>query len=211
MTAFISILSLKLGILLVCAQAIVWIMVCSTLVPTIDPYIPRAKRPPAYLEPFLESLNATINVIIDRVGPCLTDTKRHPEHSDQSKCQQVFIEISCPGWFDFNLFWFNKCYFSEWHFPWQKQRRRSPSRTTVLALSAVTASIVRANAAATPGKPRSSWAFFDSDVFDILVDGSAMACILNSLADFVSPPERSSIRVKGFNGATSSTKVGTVA
>jgi hypothetical protein len=51
---------------------------------------------------------------------------------------------------------------------------------------------------------------FDSDSFDILVDGSASACISNKLADFVKPPTTSSIRVKGFNGTTSSTKVGTV-
>jgi hypothetical protein len=51
---------------------------------------------------------------------------------------------------------------------------------------------------------------FYSDSFDILVDGGATACISNDLANFIQPPKKSTVQVKGFNGATSSTKVGTV-
>jgi hypothetical protein len=43
-----------------------------------------------------------------------------------------------------------------------------------------------------------------------LVDGGATSCISNSLSDFVKPPTASTVRVKGFNGTTSSTRVGTV-
>jgi hypothetical protein len=57
---------------------------------------------------------------------------------------------------------------------------------------------------------RSPRAIFNSDSFDILVDGGATASISNCLGDFVTPPKESTVRVKGFNGTTSATKVGTV-
>jgi hypothetical protein len=44
---------------------------------------------------------------------------------------------------------------------------------------------------------------FDSDSFDVLVDGGATSCISNSLTDFVKPPKASQVRIKGFNGTTS--------
>jgi hypothetical protein len=98
--------------------------------------------------------------------------------------------------------------FSKWHFPWWSVRHQVPSPTTVLASSAVTAGIAKAHSASSSRK--TSRAIFDSDSFDILVDGGATASISNSITDFVSPPKASSVRVKGFNGVTSSTKVGTV-
>jgi hypothetical protein len=78
----------------------------------------------------------------------------------------------------------------------------------VIALSAITAVISRAQLAVSG--QRSSGAMFDPDSFDILVDGGATSCISNSLRDFQTPPKASSIHAKGFNGATSSTKVGTL-
>jgi hypothetical protein len=81
-------------------------------------------------------------------------------------------------------------------------------RTTILSLSAVASGVARVNSAV-PSKC-SSRAIFDSDSYDILVDGGATACISNNASDFIKPPQASKVRVKGFNGSTSSTKVGTV-
>jgi hypothetical protein len=43
-------------------------------------------------------------------------------------------------------------------------------------------------------------ALFDSDSFDILVDGGATASISNCLADVIQPHMTTNIRIKGFNG-----------
>jgi hypothetical protein len=53
-------------------------------------------------------------------------------------------------------------------------------------------------------------AVFDSDSYDILVDGGATACISNCLADFIRPPTKTPIRIKGFNGTYSTARIGTV-
>jgi hypothetical protein len=37
-----------------------------------------------------------------------------------------------------------------------------------------------------------------------------MSCISNNLADFIAPPKNSTVKVRGVNDTTSSTKVGTV-
>jgi hypothetical protein len=51
---------------------------------------------------------------------------------------------------------------------------------------------------------------FDSDSFDILVDGGATASIFNCLANFIQPPTTTNIRIKGFNGTYSAARIGTV-
>jgi hypothetical protein len=51
---------------------------------------------------------------------------------------------------------------------------------------------------------------FDSDSFDILVDGGATASISNCLADFIQPPTTTNICIKGFNGTYSAARIGTV-
>jgi hypothetical protein len=53
--------SIELSTIWGCAQVLVWMFVEFMSVPTLDPYVPRAKRPPSYLEPFLTWLNATID------------------------------------------------------------------------------------------------------------------------------------------------------
>jgi hypothetical protein len=93
---------------------------------------------------------------------------------------------------------------------WWRVCHRTPSRAAfqLLVLSALATGVTHANAAVF--KNGSHRTIFDSDSFDILVDGGATACISNDLTDFVRPPKTSTVRVKGFNGTTSSTKVGTV-
>jgi len=51
---------------------------------------------------------------------------------------------------------------------------------------------------------------FDMISYEILVDNCCSKSITNCLEDFVAPPRSSSIIIKGFNGATATTKVGTV-
>jgi hypothetical protein len=103
-----------------------------------------------------------------------------------------------------------KYLFLRWNFLWWRACRRSPQHAVVrlLALSALATGLARANAAVSnKGSPR---AIFDSDSLDILGDGGATACISNDLSDFIRPPRTSMIRVRGFIGTTSSTRVGMV-
>jgi hypothetical protein len=51
---------------------------------------------------------------------------------------------------------------------------------------------------------------FDSDSYDIFVDNCCSKSITNCLDDFLEPPRPSNLLIKGFNGATTTTKVGTV-
>jgi hypothetical protein len=51
---------------------------------------------------------------------------------------------------------------------------------------------------------------FDTDSYDILVDNCCSKSITNCLGDFITPPRSSRMMIKGFNGATATTKVGTV-
>jgi len=51
---------------------------------------------------------------------------------------------------------------------------------------------------------------FDTDSYDILVDNCCSKSITNCLEDFITPPKSSRMIIKGFNGATATTKVGTV-
>jgi hypothetical protein len=51
---------------------------------------------------------------------------------------------------------------------------------------------------------------FDSDSYDILVDNCCSKSITNCLDDFITPPKPSNLLIKGFNGATATTREGTV-
>jgi hypothetical protein len=71
--------------------------------------------------------------------------------------------------------------------------------------------VARAQAhCANPGPSVAHRALFDSDSFDILVDGGATASISNCLDDFIQPPTTTNIRIKGFNGTYSAARIGTV-
>jgi hypothetical protein len=64
---------------------------------------------------------------------------------------------------------------------------------------------------ANPGPSVVHRALFDSDSFDILVDGGATpASISNCLDNFIQPPTTTNIRIKGFNGTYSAARIGTV-
>ena len=51
---------------------------------------------------------------------------------------------------------------------------------------------------------------FDTDSYDILVDNCCSQSITNNLQDYIKPPKLSDMRIKGFNGTTTKTRVGTV-
>ena len=51
---------------------------------------------------------------------------------------------------------------------------------------------------------------FDTDSYDMLVDNCCSQSITNCLEDFIAPPKKSSMKIKGLTGSTSSTLVGTV-
>ena len=213
----LALVSLEFVTFAVCAQALIWLIVDPPL-PTSDPYIPRAKRPPSYLGPFLSKINSAIDSFVDSIVPRLPSNRRHPAQrfrcdtssssKDNVRVRWILVHVRVTLSV---LFWSANYLFCKWHFSWWRVRNRPPSRSrrkTAIAHSAVTAGVARATSALPVRKP--GRAIFDSDSFDILVDGGATACISNDLNDFVSTPLPSSVRVKGFNGTTSSTQIGTV-
>jgi hypothetical protein len=70
-----------------------------------------------------------------------------------------------------------------------------------------------ARAYALPVAPRArgnEQGYFDSDSFLIAVDNCCSKCITNSMSDFIEPPERVNIRVRGIGGNVTATLIGTV-
>jgi len=51
---------------------------------------------------------------------------------------------------------------------------------------------------------------FDTDSYDILIDNCCSHTLTNDLSDFISPPVQSEVKIRGYNGSTNSTMVGTV-
>jgi hypothetical protein len=58
-------------------------------------------------------------------------------------------------------------------------------------------------------KERKARMEFDTDSFDILIDNCCSHTLTNDINDYIEPPVKSSVRVRGFNGSTNSTMVGT--
>jgi hypothetical protein len=51
---------------------------------------------------------------------------------------------------------------------------------------------------------------FDTDSYDILIDNCCSHTLTNDIKDYIEPPIKSEVRVRGYNGSTDSTMVGTV-
>ena len=51
---------------------------------------------------------------------------------------------------------------------------------------------------------------FNTDSFDILIDNCCSHTLTNDIKDYIEPPVKSTVRVRGYNGSTNSTMVGTV-
>jgi len=43
---------------------------------------------------------------------------------------------------------------------------------------------------------------FDTDSFDILIDNCCSHTLTNDINDYIEPPVKSSVRVRGYNGST---------
>jgi hypothetical protein len=217
LTGILSLVSLEFVVLQGCAHVLVLLIVGPSSSPTSDPYIPRAKRPPLKSEQFLTWINDFIERTIDRFVPMISSnrarrSKRQPTRASHSGPRFKYTHGYLCYLFEKsrNSWWpgARRKYSNHQSYCWKWRKRRRASRTTLLALTAVTIGVARAQSAMSSQK--SSRAIFDSDSFDILVDGGATASISNCLGDFVTPPKESTVRVKGFNGTTSATKVGTV-
>jgi hypothetical protein len=90
----------------------------------------------------------------------------------------------------------------------RRQMARPCNHATAIVFPAVTMGVARAQAyCANPGPAVAHRALFDSDSFDILVDGGAIS---NCLANFIQPPTTTNIRIKGFNGTYSAARIGSV-
>jgi hypothetical protein len=173
-----------------CTEAVMCLIFDWVFTPSIDPYIPCAKRPPSYLMPFLDWLNSSIDAIADSVAPCITvnslrkrfipSTTIGPSSGsshwpDNGTLQFLAISLpQLPQVFSTGFFW------------WRFRIRHQNSR--VYAMSALCSGLARAYSATSPPGSR---AIFDSDSYNILVDGGATACISNSLSDFLMPPTTS--------------------
>jgi hypothetical protein len=209
----LTLLSLEFVVFEMGAHAIVWLIFSTTYVPTIDPYIPRSKRPPLLLARFLTWLNTAIDKAVNNLAhrilvrrsptSCSVFLTRRIAQGQAHQCLKYAHQR-----FKYAFLLIRHFLYCIWHFDWWRTRHRLPTHRRLLAMSAITAGIARAHQAASASQ--SPQAIFDSDSFDILVDGGATSCISNSLSDFITPPQDSTVRVKGFNGTTSSTKVGTV-
>ena len=191
----------------------VWLVFSSISAPAVDPHMPRFKRPPLYLELFLNWLNAAIDRTVINLAPRII---RRPSANSFTSSARYFSSSGHPPKRHQFLQRFVHALRLLWHFvsckrhfdPWRSRHRFSTQRR-ILAMSAITAGVARAHQAAS-ASPSTRRAIFDSDSFDILVDGGATSCISNSLSDCVTPPQDSTVKVKGFNGTTSSAKVGAV-
>jgi len=51
---------------------------------------------------------------------------------------------------------------------------------------------------------------FDTDSYEILIDNCCSHSLTNDINDFIEPPVKSKVRIRGYNGQTTSTMVGTV-
>ncbi len=51
---------------------------------------------------------------------------------------------------------------------------------------------------------------FDTDSFDILIDNCCSHTLTNDIKDYIEPPVKSTVKVRGYNGSTNSAMVGTV-
>jgi hypothetical protein len=43
---------------------------------------------------------------------------------------------------------------------------------------------------------------FDTDSFDILIDNCCSHTLTNDIKDYIEPPVKSTVRVRGYNGST---------
>jgi hypothetical protein len=87
-----------------------------------------------------------------------------------------------------------------------KRRKAMAVSRRCIALKSV--QIIEAKAAM--NKERRLRMEFDTDSFDILIEACCSHTLTNDIKDYIEPPVKSTVRVRGYNGSTNSTMVGTV-
>jgi hypothetical protein len=175
---------LELAEFLTCLYITVWAITATTFGPTTIPYIPKSQRSlrSRWLHSWLQATNEAFDGIASFLDSYIKTSRPH-----RRRCATA---------------------------PSGPARRSAAPRSrasTILALTTITLGIARANTHCdNAGHATANRAVFDSDSFDILVDGGATASISNDLSDFIVPPAKTKIRIKGFNGTSSNARVGTV-
>jgi hypothetical protein len=168
-----------------------WVIIAAVSNPLFNPYVPKRKLSTCSLR--LQSWLKITNTAFDNLAIFIA-----PYIHVQS--QNLGCRRSCAGSFSS----------TSTAFP-RRQRARPRNHVTAIVFSAVTMGVARAQAyCANPGPSVAHRALFDSDSFDVLVDGGATASISNCLADFIQPPTTTNIHIKGFNGTYSAARIGTV-
>jgi len=87
-----------------------------------------------------------------------------------------------------------------------KRRRSRIAHNRCIAIK--TATTIEARSAM--DKERRVRMAFDTDSFNILIDNCCSHTLTNDINDYIEPPVKSSVRVRGYNGSTNSTMAGTV-
>jgi hypothetical protein len=146
---FYPVAFIELSAFMVCADVTLWVLDGPSLIPTVDPCIPRAKRPPSYLGPFLRWLNATIDETADKLAPCVKFRRRPcyfstPRPTPDTRVKGRFNPFRTCDY----VFWCLKYLVAKCNFTWWRFRRCAPSCAAMhlLALSALATGIARANA-----------------------------------------------------------------
>jgi hypothetical protein len=116
----------------------------------------------------------------------------------KENCKVVEYHVKTPSLREHNLTWRPYGYY--------KKRKSRIARNKCIALKATV--IIEAKSAT--NKERKVRMEFDTDSFDILIDNCCSHTLTNDINDYIKPPVKSSVRVRGYNGSTNSTKVGTV-
>lgn len=125
----------------------VFCAVASSPVPTIDPCIPRAKRPPPYLEHFLKWINDRIDRMCIELAPWISVRRRHNRSTQRSSHSPCSQQLRHPPWRMLNTCysWWHDFFFTKWnHSSWRERHRKRNCpmwqrrhRTRVIALSAM--------------------------------------------------------------------------
>jgi hypothetical protein len=169
----------------------VWVIISAVSCPLSNHYVPKRKLSACsqWLKSWLKYTNAAFDDLATIIAPHIHVQSRGRRH-----------RRSCAGSYSR----------STATFP-QRPRARPRNHATAIVFLAVTMGVARTQAyCANPGQAVAHHALFDSDSFDILVDGGATASISNCLGDFIRPPTTTNIRIKGFNGTYSAARVDTV-
>jgi hypothetical protein len=191
---------MELAEALVYLQVVVWVFTELLLKPMTNPYVSKRKLSShsQWLQSWLKYTNDAFNNMAIYLAPFIHAKGGHRQGCSRSSEGPVHRKATPRSRSKVT--------------PRSRGKATPRSRANILmAYSVVTMGVACAQAHCDNAAPTSAHrAVFDSDSYDILVDGGTTASITNNLNDFVKPPQKTSIRIKGFNGTSSNARVGTV-